>query len=290
MGLSGHLRRCVRMYTTHCPVQKGKYFVVHSLRSFLGSGTLLERVGSGYMMELDLNDYIQRYIYFFGYYETAVTSYVKASLHNGMVFADIGANVGQYTLLAAQAVGPKGFVFAVEPEARNFARLQRNVELNGFHNVDARRLAVSESCGKAELYVAVVGRDRTNSGEHSLRPRPVWSRSDVTAVDTVTLDRIFEGASRLDMIKIDVEGAELMVLRGACETLRRLRPQIVIEAEERNVQAFGYSTRELKQMLAFHGYDLYRIENRGLAGFNLSRTTIDEVEHCSMLAATVRRL
>ena len=237
MDISSPLRRAfratVRLYTLYFPIHKMKMRLVYALRHWFSKPgeRLVTRVGFDYWMDLDLRDHIQRSIYLFSFYEAPTAGYLRSRLGKGMVFADIGANVGQFTLLAARLVGPDGHVFAFEPEIHNYESLQRNIQLNHFSNIKALRMALADYEGTASLHVHHDS-SNSNTGVHSLTPRPEWEHRDVNSVEVTTLDQALKDVPRLDLVKIDVEGAELLILRGA-------RAHLIRRAEEPNVVAAG---------------------------------------------------
>jgi FkbM family methyltransferase len=141
-------------------------------------------------------------------YEQYETKLFEQSITEGMTVVDIGANIGYYTLLAANLSGNKGKVFAFEPEPNNYALLVRNIELNDYRNVTPIRMAVSSRIGEASLFL------NRETGAHGFLP----DREGVvgiTTVETTSLDEYFKGREHpIDVIKIDVEGSELEVLAG----------------------------------------------------------------------------
>lgn len=144
------------------------------------------------------------------------------------IVVDVGANIGGFTLLAARRVGPTGRVVAVEPEPENFLLLRRNVRQNGFANVRLIQAAVDAQAGRRTLY---------RSGDpamHTLLPR--YADGVGVAVTTLDLVEREEDLPRVDVLKIDVEGAELRVLQGAAEILKKTR-QVILEAEPPNLEA-----------------------------------------------------
>ncbi len=259
----GWLRRLVRSYTLHFPVYIGKERLVHFLRHwFVVPGeTLIDRMESGARIALDLQEHIQRYIFFFGYYEADLSRYVRSLLRPEMVFVDVGANIGQYTLLAAQSLGIEGIVYAFEPEPRNFAGLMGNIALNQFSNIEALQVAVADYGGETSFFVNLDDRDTLNCGTHSMRFKQEVGKQKEIKVKVTMLDQALADALRVDMIKIDTEGAELSVLRGAETILRKFKPRLFFEAEEVNTQAFGYSTVQLKEYVRSLGYVLYVLKN-----------------------------
>lgn len=280
------LRSALAFYISHSPVEKGKGRLLYQMRPWLRAEgeTAIARTCFGCDMELDLTDHVQEWIYYFGAYELPLVEFFRSKLASGMVFADIGAQVGQYTLLAAGCVGPSGRVYSFEPAPDTFARLQRNIQLNHFANVQPHNCALADSNGEARLYLRNSGVQEKNVGTNSLRPRAAWNGAREVTVKMFRMDDVdvLRDTARLDAVKIDVEGAELAVLRGGSELLKRFRPLIAIEAEEPNAQAFGYSTRELKAVLEGLGYDLFRILARGRS-WALEPTTSKEIEQGCML-------
>ncbi|MQF66927.1 FkbM family methyltransferase [SAR202 cluster bacterium AD-802-F09_MRT_200m] len=148
-------------------------------------------------------------------YEPPTTRLFEDILKPGMAVIDVGAHVGYYTLLAAKQVGPTGNVFSFEPNQDNHALLLKNVELNGYDNVVVNNLAVSDRIGASELYLTAL-----DSGRHSMFHHGLPERG-VATVNTTTLDAFLEsqGWPHIDLIKIDVEGAEQTVLRGMTRLL-----------------------------------------------------------------------
>ncbi len=156
-----------------------------------------------------------------GTYESAKHAMIRRHLRAGMTFIDVGANMGDFTLLAARLVGSAGTVLSIEPELKNHSILQRSIDLNDYTNIRALRIALSDRDGSASL--RILGR----STEHTLSPEFKGLR-EIT-VPTRTLDAVVaeQQLKRVDMVKIDVQGWEIEVLRGAAHTLRAY-PRIVL--------------------------------------------------------------
>jgi len=175
----------------------------------------------------------------------------------GMTVVDIGANVGYYTLLAARLVGDKGKVFAFEPEPENYALLVRNIELNGYRNVIPVRKAISSQTGKADLFL------NRETGAHGFLP----DREGVIGimpVETVSLDKYFKGIEHpIDIIKIDVEGAELEVLLGMQNIIKN-NDNLKIFTElfwPRGLQKSGFSPQEYWNKLVESGLQFIYLIN-----------------------------
>jgi FkbM family methyltransferase len=154
-------------------------------------------------------------------------------VREGMTVIDVGANVGQMTLELAELVGPSGRVIAVEPAPGNLELLRRHIEANGYSSrVEVFDGACSDANGTVKLYLAgttdqAVGSGHTLAGEAALRRQDGSVRVVEKTVTAVTVDALCEERSiRPSVIKIDVEGAELSVLRGMKQTLRSSRPAV----------------------------------------------------------------
>jgi FkbM family methyltransferase len=178
--------------------------------------------------------------------------YLERVLSPGKVFVDAGANFGIYTLLASNIVGAAGRVISFEPSVRAFSVLKQNIVLNGFKNVVAFRLALTQESGKQLLYHDVaIGCDTL--GRYP--PSQVGSEEVVTE----SLDDILRRASidRVDVIKMDVQGAEELVLRGACNTLSSVHPVIIFEVWPEGAALLGLSGNGAWDLLESAGYEFF---------------------------------
>jgi FkbM family methyltransferase len=164
------------------------------------------------------------------------------------VVFDIGANVGIYTLLFADRVGPAGRVVAFEPAPRNVAYLRKHLALNSVSNVEIVDAAVSDAVGSSSFD------DTADSCAGRLES------TGALRVRTTTIDHFVQGSGlHPSLIKIDVEGAEGDVLHGALKTLNELRPTILIATHSHAVK------RTCTDILVAYGYDIQQLENGGSA-------------------------
>lgn len=188
-----------------------------------------------------------------GKFETAEYSFVRRFLQPGMTVLDIGAHHGFYTLLSARLVGSGGRVFAFEPSPRERKALLRHVNLNRFKNVQVQALALGIEKKQADLYVV----EGSQTGCNSLRPPIVLSGTSSISVPVMPLDDWLSGQKldRVDFIKLDVEGGELEVLKGASNLLeRRPRPVILAEVQDLRTLAWGYKAKDVIEYLREKGY------------------------------------
>lgn len=152
-------------------------------------------------------------------YEAHVTAAIRPYLRPGSVFVDVGANIGYYTLLAASRLGPDGKIFAFEPGAANCDLLQKSVAHNAFTNVQLFPHAVADTARMVGLTM-----DDSNGVIHAAAPAE--GREQVTAVP---LDDALADQPRIDVIKMDIEGAEGLALQGATQLLQRHHPVVFTE-------------------------------------------------------------
>ena len=176
-------------------------------------------------------------LYVCGSFEPNEFALLDHILQPGMVFIDVGANDGYFTLFAAGRVGSAGRVVAVEPSARERANLQHNIERNRFNNVTVVPVALGAVPGHADLRLA----HGVHSGHNTLGK---FAHDDVQVeslvrVEVDTLDSVTAklGLDHVDFIKIDVEGAEASVIEGAPVVLRTMRPTLLLEINETALQA-----------------------------------------------------
>jgi FkbM family methyltransferase len=188
-----------------------------------------------------------------GSFDKAECDFLARLLQPGMTVLDIGAHHGYYTLLASQRVGASGRVFAFEPSPRERRKLTWHLRWNRCSNVEVLDVALGAESGQAELFLAA-GRE---TGCNSLRPPAVRGTPKKIGVPVETLDNFLSRRSveHVDFLKLDVEGAELSVLRGAEDLLSRApRPVMLVEICDLRTAAWGYGASEILKQLSGHGY------------------------------------
>lgn len=196
-------------------------------------------------------------VFLTGLYEPNEFYWLNSFLKPGMIVVDGGANMGLYTLFAARRVGAKGRVLAIEPSAREFGRLSAHVRMNALGNVRCRNVALGKEVTAADLKVAA----EWNAGHNTLGEFGYdgVELNRTERVKVVPLDMLIreQGLGRIDLIKLDIEGAEYDALRGAEDTLRRFRPALLLELAERSLRHQGHDVEEIRNLLDACGYDLY---------------------------------
>jgi len=218
-------------------------------------------------MQVDLADHIESKTFWRGYYSMEELMVLEKFLRPSDIFFDVGANTGEFTLFAAKRL-QSGQVYAFEPANHMYKKLSMHTERNNFSCVHLFKLALADREGETLLYSPTINfpDGSTHNGIGSLfsgRFRQSTEHQEV--VRLITLDRFVQehGVPHIDLMKIDVEGAELQVLRGAEEVIHRYLPRIIIEIDQRNIQRSGYNTKDIVQFLHEMKYDLYTIRRSG---------------------------
>ena len=192
-----------------------------------------------------------------GNFEMAERKFVERFLQPGMTVLDVGAYSGLYTLTASVRVGRKGRVIAFEPSPYQRKRLRVHVWLNRCSNVRIEKAAIG-SKEVEEVLFSVRGRSAGYSG---LRPPAVKASTQPIPVRVTTLDSYLRQNSvgSVDFIKIDVEGGELDVFKGAVDLLRQqTRPVILCELEDVRTAAWGYKAKEAATFVESFGFRWFR--------------------------------
>lgn len=194
-------------------------------------------------------------------YEGAEASFMGSFVKPGMMVLDIGAHRGFHTLRLSKTVGRGGHVFAFEPSPREMKRLKLHLKINFCRNVEVIECAVGEQEGSVELYTVP-----TNSVLNSLRPPDTDQPSSSTEVRIRRLDDVLSETKigSVDFIKLDVEGGELGVLKGADELLQRVpRPVILCEILEQRTRPWGYASRLIADHLVAKNFRWFELSAAG---------------------------
>ena len=204
-----------------------------------------------------------------------LTRHFARLLRPGDGALDIGANVGYYTLAAARLVGPTGCVHAFEASPIIFARLRRNAKLNPHANIHVHFAAVADQPGEVTFHTASAER----TGYSSMRDLGAEVAA-ITTVPTLTIDSLLEEIRPVRLVKIDVEGAELHVLRGMQGLIERDRPYVITEIDDAFLREMGGDARQQCEFFTERGYKLHRIVKRG----ELEPVIEPPTQRCNLLA------
>ena len=189
-------------------------------------------------------------------YEPQVTSLFKSIIKKNMAVIDVGANLGYYTLLAAKLVGKNGKVISFEPDPLAFKGLKKNVQMNKCNNVEIFNLAVSDKNEKRAFNSDIDGL----GGSAFLYEYNIQTKNNII-VDAISLSSFLH--DKPDIVKIDVEGAEVEVIKG----LGRLLDEdikIICEVHPNLLSSMGYKVSEIEEILYKHNFMIYVIKDDGL--------------------------
>ena len=217
------------------------------------------KLGNGMPISVYLGERVSESIRRSGYYEPETVALLGRLLEPGMHFLDVGAHVGQYTLFASPLVGQQGGVHCFEAEIDNYDCLKRNIDSNELKNVTATNVAVADEQGELTLYLG----DSSNLGTNSLSP-PHNSTGRSYVVPSITLDLWCEQheLNRVDVVKVDIEGAEFKMLKGANNLLsRETAPVFLMELNQSQLAAQGASAEALLSLMRIHGYEFYSVDD-----------------------------
>ena len=258
MPLSNLLRNPLARCLRSLPI-KGRWRIASQLnRLFAAEPVTFDLAGVG-RMTLDFRIEMQQHVFWAGLSrdDAAIVRLARSVLPRDGVFVDVGANVGLHTVAIAAHVSEGGAVVAFEPHPGNHRQLVHNLEQNRLRHVAA------ENLGLAETAATLTGSAGADGGNWSLA-----SRGDYRfEVRLIRLDDYWRDhpLPRLDLMKIDVEGAEVRVLRGADKTIERFRPLIVFEVCPSWLAKMQTSAAELFAELVGNGYSIHplpRLRNR----------------------------
>lgn len=182
-------------------------------------------------------------------------------LRKGEIFLDIGANIGWQTIFGSRIVGDNGKVYSFEPDEKNYAVLERNIQLNNLSNVVAVQQALADIEYTGALYSSTI-----NFGNHVLDPAFLDPRVHSThnKVSVTTLDKFLEtnniDIKKIGLVKIDVEGSEHRVLAGGEKFFSQQRPNIILEFSPSQMRQCGRSVFDIFSFIDRLGYSPYQIE------------------------------
>lgn len=214
----------------------------------------------GHVYHCDLRDAIAREVCFTGVYGPQETAIVRALVGAGMTFVDVGANWGYFTLLASHLVGPGGRVVSLEPDPRLFPVLSDNVGRNALRNVSLHQLAAAREAG----VLALAGFDEGAGNFGVSRIVAQGGGERVFDVRADTLDRVLaeDGVGAVDLLKMDIEGAEASALAGLAGSLRERRVRrILVELHPAELAEGGTPVDEVVEGLRGAGYAGYTVSH-----------------------------
>lgn len=195
---------------------------------------------NGIKLAVDISDYVGHYLYF-GFEDKAQEKLIQLA-KSGDIVLDIGTNIGSTLLQFANKVGNNGRVYGFEPDPINYKVCLANIKLNSFTNIEVANIGLGNENGSFNLVVDTETNRGGNRISYNIETQKTSSKIYVVRLDEwIKYNKI----TKVDLIKIDVEGFELNVLKGAKEVLVLYKPVLFIELDDNNLRAVGNSANEL---------------------------------------------
>ncbi|HEV3223253.1 MAG TPA: FkbM family methyltransferase [Puia sp.] len=226
------------------------------LSLFRDSDNIIHPLQDGLMIKLYKDSILSRFIY--EGFETTEIKFLNYFLKEGDCFVDIGSNIGMFSLYASRMVGPSGLVIAFEPASETYKRMLENIKLNNIENIKPNLLGLSDKDEVLELNISSNGYEawntfvKTADKKFSLKEK----------VEVKSLDNFLRGnaidINKISLIKLDVEGFEINVLKGSSELLASQNaPVFMVEFTDDNAISAGNCCHELYKLLLQYNYSWY---------------------------------
>lgn len=251
-----------RWYLHYFPVQKGKGSIYDFARGLVKRAPeafqgMIIRSAKGFYWRVDTTSLCLRSLLLRCVYSPEESRVLESILAPGDVFVDIGAHAGYFSVLASSLVGEGGNVLAFEPAPSMQELFRENLALNKLSNVRLFPYAASNESGQTTLFLA-----GTHAGASSLRSLESATTEEIK-VETVLVDQCLEPEirDRVKLVKLDIEGAELLALKGMRNLLERENgPDVMCEVTDRFLRKLGGSEQSLLMWMEERGYHAFRIE------------------------------
>jgi FkbM family methyltransferase len=259
--LRGAIQTILLWYARRVPYHPYKQQISKRLRQIFEislAGEYVETRG-GLRWAMDAADYTQQDIFWSGAKDPAEIREALRCMPKGSVMFDLGANFGYYAITLASALQGDCRIYAFEPNRNTMQRLEKNVALNGTRGLHLLEVGLSDTRGQA-----FVVETPAHSGAAYLSQTPISGPCNPASVPVTTIDLFCEQQNihRLDLVKMDIEGAELRALRGGVAAFKRLQPALLIELNPETSERAGYSVRDLVVFLEDLGYAIYNVRSR----------------------------
>lgn len=248
------VRNILLWYARYVPYHPYKPQISKRLRQILKISLKgeFEETRAGLRWAMDAADYSHQDLFWSGAKDVAEIREALRCMPKGGVMFDLGANFGYYAITIASRLQGSCQIYAFEPNPNTMRRFQTNIALNGIRGVSPLEVGLSDEVGFARIVETP-----DHSGAAYLR------ETAGSGLPTISLDIFCEqnGIDRLDLIKMDIEGAELRALRGAVKTLKRFRPPLLIELNPETFEREGSSTRDVVVFLEDLGYAIFDVRS-----------------------------
>ncbi|NUN70740.1 MAG: FkbM family methyltransferase [Bacteroidetes bacterium] len=250
-------------------INKGKSFFV----SWWGERDYVHRSRFGISLVLNLQKDVDRY-FFLDKFEDETLRVYRAIINPGDTVVDIGANIGIYSILGSRRVSPDGTIIAFEPSDWANERLHRNIRLNACQNIRVFKNAVSDVDGILSFHIT------EDDAYNSIGSAPMVPVRKIVEVEAVTLDAFLPsiGIHHVHVLKIDTEGADYLVLKGAVQLLRSDKAPVIFMEYNRNItEGYGFRLDDMYTLLTSLEYSIYEIVDWEPVLFDPSSSKSNEI-------------
>jgi FkbM family methyltransferase len=236
-----------------------KYFLKAANSLGIANKTYKKKLDDNFYMLLNPTEHIQQQLFWYGDYEKELGLVVKKILKANDVFFDIGANIGYFSLFAANH-SPSAKIISFEPANEIFQKLSENISINNIKNITTVNAAVGEINEEKDLFLSAPD----NMGMSSFRKPENYSGKQ-EKVNVVAIDDWFKtsGLTKIDLIKLDIEGSELAALKGMRSVLEEQRPVLIVEINPETLLLFGLKPLDICNYLNQLNFDGFLISENG---------------------------
>jgi len=256
--------KLVNVYTRNFsfPHRGLKYFLKAASWLGIANRAYQKRLYDNFYMFLNPTEHIQQQLFWYGYYEKELGDLLNKIVKPGDVFLDLGANIGYFSLLVATN-SPSVKVISFEPVAGLFQNMNDNVCLNNIKNISTINAAVGETSEEKELFISGPDNLGMSSFHH---PENYSGRKE--RVKVVALDDWFKtcGLSKIDIIKLDIEGSELAALKGMKQLLEKQKPVLIVEMNPETLSMFNLKPSDICDYLKQLNFEGFLILGNGRLG------------------------
>jgi FkbM family methyltransferase len=267
MNHLGILQKITRLYTFYSPVRKGKYRLALASLKLAKNLPAKIKTTTTDRRKIIVNPatFTYQFVYFLGEYEPAITNIISKIVRKDDICFDVGANIGWYSTLLQTLVGENGSVHAFEPVPSSFETLKANIALNK----NADKVILNEfALGDQEKEINIYNSATLPDGHASISKNEN-SDVEVIPIKMKTADKYVEthNINEVNFIKLDIEGAELFMLKGANKMFKQSKPPIwVIEMALDTSEKLGYLPNDLIELMQKQAdYDFYEIDTKTFA-------------------------
>lgn len=239
--------------------------LLRRLFRYSNANICIDDFDGGLKVWLSLSEHMQRRIFWMGYYSNDIVGLIDCLLKPGMVVVDVGANIGEISMVAARRVGASGKVVSFEPVTAIADQLTEHIKINNLSQILVVRKALGQITREHMPIYSSCGQTVPDE-HHGLAS--LYGEGQGDTIDYVTMTTLDQATAdlaldRVDLLKIDIEGGELPCLKGAEQLLRRWHPMIIVEVQDFSAKKAGWSVDELFSYLQGFGYEFFSIRKKG---------------------------